>query len=139
MKNPLHHLARSLVFNQLKKIDIGYISIQEGGKSFSFGNKGKLSAHITVHDTRFYGALAFGGSIGVSEAFMQKFWSVNDLTQLIRIMAINQNAMDQLSIWRLHWCERGLYAKVLVCKRFNSAYSYYGYQSKCNGSIRRLI
>ena len=27
---------------------------------------------------------------------MQKFWSVNDLTQLIRIMAINQNAMDQL-------------------------------------------
>ena len=96
MKNPLHHLARSLVFNQLKKIDIGYISIQEGGKSFSFGNKGKLSAHITVHDPRFYGALAFGGSIGVSEAFMQKFWSVNDLTQLIRIMAINQNAMDQL-------------------------------------------
>lgn len=41
-------------------------------------------------------ALAFGGSIGVSEAFMQKFWSVNDLTQLVRIMAINQNAMDQL-------------------------------------------
>jgi len=96
MKNPLHHLARSLVFNQLKKIEIGYISIQEGRKSFSFGNKGKLSAHITVHDPRFYGALAFGGSIGVSEAFMQKFWSVNDLTQLIRIMAINQNAMDQL-------------------------------------------
>ncbi|MEY3932435.1 MAG: hypothetical protein RL426_81, partial [Pseudomonadota bacterium] len=96
MKNLLHHLARSLVFNQLKKIDIGYISIQEERKSFSFGNKGKLSAHITVHDPRFYGALAFGGSIGVSEAFMQKFWSVNDLTQLIRIMAINQNAMDQL-------------------------------------------
>ncbi len=96
MKNPLHHLARSLVFNQLKKIDIGYISIQEGRKSFSFGNKGKLSAHITVHDPRFYGALAFGGSIGVSEAFMQKFWSVNDLTQLIRIMAIIKNAMDQL-------------------------------------------
>ena len=74
----------------------GYISIQEGNKKFSFGKKGNLSAHITVHDLRFYGALAFGGSIGVSEAFMQKFWSVNDLTKLIRIMAINQNAMDQL-------------------------------------------
>ena len=96
MKNLLHHFARSLVFNQLKKIDIGHISIQEGGKKFSFGSKGSLSAHITVHDPRFYGALAFGGSIGVSEAFMQKFWSVNDLTKLIRIMAINQNAMDQL-------------------------------------------
>lgn len=96
MKNLLHRLARALVFKQLKKIGIGYISIQEGAKKFSFGKKGSLSAHITVHDPRFYGALAFGGSIGVSEAFMQKFWSVNDLTKLIRIMAINQNAMDQL-------------------------------------------
>ena len=96
MKNILHRIARSLVFRQLKKIDTGYISIQEGNKKFSFGKKGNLSAHITVHDPRFYGALAFGGSIGVSEAFMQKFWSVNDLTKLIRIMAINQNAMDQL-------------------------------------------
>ena len=96
MKNLLHRLARVLVFKQLKKISIGYISIQEGANKFSFGKKGNLSAHITVHDPRFYGALAFGGSIGVSEAFMQKFWSVNDLTKLIRIMAINQNAMDQL-------------------------------------------
>jgi len=96
MKNILHRIARSLVFRQLKKIDTGYISIQEGNKKFSFGKKGNLSAHITVHDPRFYGALAFGGSIGVSEAFMQKYWSVNDLTKLIRIMAINQNAMDQL-------------------------------------------
>lgn len=96
MKNILHRIAKALVFRQLKKIDTGYISIQEGNKKFSFGKKGNLSAHITVHDPRFYGALAFGGSIGVSEAFMQKFWSVNDLTKLIRIMAINQNAMDQL-------------------------------------------
>ena len=96
MKNILHRIARSLVFRQLKKINTGYISIQEGNKKFSFGKKGNLSAHITVHDPRFYGALAFGGSIGVSEAFMQKYWSVNDLTKLIRIMAINQNAMDQL-------------------------------------------
>jgi cyclopropane-fatty-acyl-phospholipid synthase len=96
MKNILHRIARALVFRQLKKIDTGYISIQEGNKRFAFGKKGNLSAHITVHDPRFYGALAFGGSIGVSEAFMQKYWSVNDLTKLIRIMAINQNAMDQL-------------------------------------------
>ena len=96
MKNILHRMAKALVFRQLKKIDTGYISIQEGNKKFSFGKKGNLSAHITVHDPRFYGALAFGGSIGVSEAFMQKYWSVNDLTKLIRIMAINQNAMDQL-------------------------------------------
>ena len=96
MKNILHRIAKALVFRQLKKIDTGYISIQEGNKKFSFGKKGNLSAHITVHDPRFYGALAFGGSIGVSEAFMQKYWSVNDLTKLIRIMAINQNAMDQL-------------------------------------------
>ena len=96
MKNLLHRLARALVFNQLRKIKIGHIAIMEGTKKISFGKKGKLNVVITVHDPRFYGALAFGGSIGVSEAFMQKFWSVSDLTKLIRIMAINQDAMDQL-------------------------------------------
>jgi cyclopropane-fatty-acyl-phospholipid synthase len=96
MKNILHRLARVLVFNQLKKIKIGHIAIIEGSNKFSFGKKDKLNVTVTVHDPRFYGALAFGGSIGVSEAFMQKFWSASDLTKLIRIMAINQNTMDQL-------------------------------------------
>ena len=96
MKNILHRLARALVFNQLKKIKIGHIAIIEGNNKFSFGKKDKLNVTVTVHDPRFYGALAFGGSIGVSEAFMQKFWSASDLTKLIRIMAINQNTMDQL-------------------------------------------
>jgi cyclopropane-fatty-acyl-phospholipid synthase len=96
MKNLLHRLARALVFNQLKKIKIGHIVIIEGGNKFSFGKNNKLNVTVTVHDPRFYGALAFGGSIGVSEAFMQKFWSASDLTKLIRIMAINQNTMDQL-------------------------------------------
>ena len=96
MKNLLHRLARALVFNQLKKIKIGHIVIIEGGNKFSFGKNNKLNITVTVHDPRFYGALAFGGSIGVSEAFMQKFWSASDLTKLIRIMAINQNTMDQL-------------------------------------------
>lgn len=96
MKNILHRLARALVFNQLRKIKIGHIAIIEGPKKFSFGKKGKLNITLTVHDPRFYGALAFGGSIGVSEAFMQKFWTVSDLTKLIRIMAINQNTMDRL-------------------------------------------
>ena len=96
MKNLLHQFARVLVFNQLKKIKTGHIAIIEGAQKFSFGKKDKLNVTVTVHDPRFYGALAFGGSIGVSEAFMQKFWSASDLTKLIRIMAINQNAMDQL-------------------------------------------
>ena len=96
MKNILYRLARALVFNQLNKIKIGHIVIIEGNNKFSFGKKDKLNVTVTVHDLRFYGALAFGGSIGVSEAFMQKFWSASDLTKLIRIMAINQNTMDQL-------------------------------------------
>ena len=96
MKNILHRLARALVFNQLRKIKIGHIAIMEGSKKFTFGKKDKLNITLTVHDPRFYGALAFGGSIGVSEAFMQKFWTVSDLTKLIRIMAINQNTMDRL-------------------------------------------
>ncbi|MFM8491292.1 MAG: SAM-dependent methyltransferase, partial [Candidatus Methylopumilus sp.] len=65
MKNILHRFARALVFNQLRKIKTGHITIMEGPMKFSFGKKGKLSVTLTVRDPRFYGALAFGGSIGV--------------------------------------------------------------------------
>ena len=53
MKNFLHQLARALVFNQLKKIKTGQITIIEGSQKFSFGKKDKLNVTVTVHDPRF--------------------------------------------------------------------------------------
>ncbi|MGZ9002100.1 MAG: class I SAM-dependent methyltransferase, partial [Methylophilus sp.] len=50
----------------------------------------------TVLDPRFYGEIAFGGSIGAGEAYMLGYWTVDNLTNVIRLMAINQQVMDNL-------------------------------------------
>jgi cyclopropane-fatty-acyl-phospholipid synthase len=49
-----------------------------------------------VHDPRFYGEIAFGGSIGAGEAYMLGYWTADNLTNVIRLMAVNQQVMDSL-------------------------------------------
>jgi cyclopropane-fatty-acyl-phospholipid synthase len=47
-----------------------------------------------VHDPRFYRALACGGSIGAGEAYMNGWWSCDDLTALVRICVLNRELLD---------------------------------------------
>jgi len=49
---------------------------------------------VHVHDPRFYSEIAFGGSIGAGEAYMQGYWSVDDLTALVRILLQNRAVLD---------------------------------------------
>ena len=53
-----------------------------------------LSVTLHVHDPRFYSDIAFGGSIGAGEAYMHGYWSVNDLTALVRILLRNREVLD---------------------------------------------
>lgn len=56
----------------------------------------QLRAIVTIHDPRAYRRIAFGGTIGVGEAYMAGDWSADDLTTLIRIFVLNADAS-----WRL--------------------------------------
>jgi len=47
-----------------------------------------------VHDPRFYSEIAFGGSIGAGEAYMDAYWSTDDLTAVIRILVSNRDVLD---------------------------------------------
>ena len=49
---------------------------------------------MRVHDPRFYAEIAFGGSIGAGEAYMQGYWSADDLTALVRILLSNRDVLD---------------------------------------------
>ncbi len=62
-----------------------------------------------VHDPRFYSDIAFGGSIGAGEAYMQGYWSVNDLTALVRILLLNREVLDGM--------ESGLARLTARCRR----------------------
>lgn len=112
----LQDFARNLVFLRLKTLATGKITIIEHGRSEQFGTGDGLAVAIHVHDARFYGEIAFGGSIGAGEAYMLGYWTTDNLTQLIRLMVLNQDVMDGLEggmAWlakpflkALHWMNR---------------------------------
>jgi len=82
-------LLRSLVVRQLDKLTTGRIILKEGVESRRLGrpDEQELRCELTVHDPRFYADVVLGGSIGAAEAYMAGYWSVDDLTTLIRILA----------------------------------------------------
>jgi cyclopropane-fatty-acyl-phospholipid synthase len=112
----LQNFARKQVHNRLKNLRTGQLTLVENGKNYHFGNNGDISATVYVLDAHFYGEIAFGGSIGAGEAYMLNYWNADNLTNVIRIMARNQEVMDTLeggfkwmsrpTMKALHWLNR---------------------------------
>jgi cyclopropane-fatty-acyl-phospholipid synthase len=57
---------------------------------------GAPAVTLRVLDPRFYVSAAFGGSLGVAEAFIDGFWDTDDLAGLIEIATVNMAAMESL-------------------------------------------
>ena len=112
----IQNFARKQVIARLRHLQKGHLTLIENGIKHEFGNDNSLAATVTVHDAHFYGEIAFGGSIGAGEAFMLGYWTSDNLSNVIRIMAANQGVMDALEggyQWAskpflkvLHWLNR---------------------------------
>jgi len=99
----LDHIARKAVLSLLNKLKQGRITIIEDHQRTPFGQKSNassLQADVTVHHSQFYSRILFGGSMGAAEAYMERLWSTDDLTVVMRILALNQQAFADM--------ERGL-------------------------------
>lgn len=93
--------AKKAVLKRLAALQFGSLTIIDGSEKYHFGTTAptdlpSLEVTITVHDPRFYGEIAFGGSIGAGEAYMLGYWQADTLTDVIRLMARNQQVMDHL-------------------------------------------
>lgn len=91
--------AKSQILSHLQRLSKGSLSLKDGNELHHFGQDAAdaiIKANIQVHDSRFYGEIAFGGSIGAGEAYMLGYWSTDNLTDVIRLMCINQSVMDNL-------------------------------------------
>lgn len=108
--------AKTKILQRLKKLQHGQLTITDGNEKYVFGRitqTASIDVTIHVHDARFYGEIAFGGSIGAGEAYMLGYWTSDNLTDVIRLMCINQSVMDTLEggyLWMtrplmkvLHW------------------------------------
>jgi len=91
-------LARKLVFGRLERLERGRLHMVEGGVRHTFGRGGMdLEATVFVEGTGFYRALAFGGTVGVADAYIDGQWECDDLVALFRLLVVNQSAMQGLS------------------------------------------
>jgi cyclopropane-fatty-acyl-phospholipid synthase len=108
--------AKTKILQRLYKLQRGQLTIIDGAEKHVFGciaGASSINVTIHVHDARFYGEIAFGGSIGAGEAYMLGYWTTDKLTEVIRLMCINQSVMDTLEggyLWLtrplmkiLHW------------------------------------
>ena len=95
----LDHIARRSVLTLLAKLKHCRIKIIEGNDRHPFGEKSdtsSLQADVNVHHSQFYSRILFGGSIGAAEAYMEGLWSTDDLTAVMRILALNQQAFADM-------------------------------------------
>jgi cyclopropane-fatty-acyl-phospholipid synthase len=117
--NPGHSLVERAVRRRLAAIQRGSLVVCDGLHIDRYGMASKqhpLNATLRIHDPRFYSEVAFGGSIGAGEAYMQGYWSTDDLTGVMRVILQNREVLDGMETgWArltepmrkaLHWAAR---------------------------------
>ncbi|HEX5925989.1 MAG TPA: class I SAM-dependent methyltransferase, partial [Baekduia sp.] len=87
-------LARKIVLSVLAHIEVGRLTVVEGGERLSFG-RGAPEATVSIRDPAAWSAL-LRGSRGMAEAYRDGLWDSPDLTAVIRVGARNVAGLDQI-------------------------------------------
>ncbi len=91
----LDGLARRALASRLAHLRLGRIVIADGPTTQAFGT-GTPVARLAVLDPRFYRAVALAGHLGAAEAYLNGWWTADDLTALVRVLVRNREALEQL-------------------------------------------
>lgn len=95
----LDKIARKIVFAMLEHLRDGCLVLEEGGRSYSFGEKSSqhaVSARVSIASQAAYRHILFNGGVGVAEAYMQGSWKTPDLLAVIQLFARNQQALSAM-------------------------------------------
>ncbi len=94
-------LARRLVLARLARLQVGQLTLLEGGRQHLFGRLAEpLRATVTIRDPQAFPAIAFGGTIGAAESYADGLWDSDDLQATIRIVVTPGDGGD--------WIDEGL-------------------------------
>lgn len=95
----LTRVAKRLVLSQMEKIRNGRLRLIDGEFDRSYGRtsaEGPFEATVRVHSQRFYSDVAFAGTVGAGEAYMNGFWQCDDLTAIVRLFVVNRDFMNDV-------------------------------------------
>lgn len=90
-------LVRKQVLAKLGKLRHGHLQLREAGEFRAYGDPAMPGfGTLTIMDGRFFGKLAFGGSVGAAESYMDGDWQSDDLVGLMRLLIRNRNLLDAM-------------------------------------------
>ena len=95
----LHTIADKIIFNILKKINVGYLEItSSSGELLKFGNyDDKLKADLKIKSSALNYNLIKGGSVGLAECYMRNEFETSNLSNLIELAARNITIVHKFS------------------------------------------
>jgi len=95
----LYNVADKIVFNILKRINVGFLEISTfSGEVLKFGNPNdKLTVNLKIKNPALNFNLIKGGSIGFAECYMRDEFETNNLSNLIELTARNINIMHKFA------------------------------------------
>lgn len=102
----LDRLAKKTVLARLNNLEHGAIEIHDGQEKSAFGQpteQAPWTVRIDVLHPQFYSDIAFGGSIGAGESYIQEHWQCSDLTRLVQILLLNRSVLDGMDSHFLRW------------------------------------
>lgn len=85
-----------LVLARLDSLAEGQLTLVDGDRRLTAGTLGGPAGTITVRDPRFYRAVALGGHLGAADAWVEGWWTSDDLTAVIRVLARNRDVAAEL-------------------------------------------
>ena len=97
----LYRISEKIIFNILKKINVGYLEITSTtGELFKFGNyNDKLKADLKIKSSALSYNLIKGGSVGLAESYMKNEFETSNLSNLIELAARNINIVQNGGKW----------------------------------------
>ncbi len=96
-KSWLTRNCKTFVHKLLEQLSSGHLILREAGQELCFGDSNStISATVQVKQPVFYRQVLFGGSIGAADAYIDGTWETDNLTNVIRILARNQQVLQQM-------------------------------------------
>jgi cyclopropane-fatty-acyl-phospholipid synthase len=124
----VERIARKALSAKLQVFTTGSVELVDADGTYSFGSGRGPRASVCVLDPAFYPAVAFGGSVGAAESYMDGHWTCDDLPALFRVMVLNGEVANQRTV------DRGLGR---ITEPLNKAYHWLR-RNTASGSRRNI-
>jgi len=95
-RGPVQALARRALLSKFEHIAEGRFHLHDGREDRVFGRETpdfEVTASVCVKDPAFWTRVAFGGSIGAAESYIDGEWTADDLTRVLRTFVRNREAL----------------------------------------------